>query len=207
MQVKAAHTPVNLPPDWQLRLQHGLLSTPAHGRMPSAALMPSAAVTPAAVLVPIIARATPTLLLTTRAGHLRRHAGQISFPGGRLEASDADPIAAALRETQEEVGIAADFVRVLGFLPDQVVLTGYRVTPVVALVNPGFALRSDDAEVAEIFEMPLELIMDAANFQPTRRTLRGIEVTLRDLHYEGRVVWGATAAMLLALRDALVLQP
>jgi len=184
-----------------------LLSAPAHGRLPSVAVMPPAAVTPAAVLVPIIARATPTLLLTTRAGHLRRHAGQISFPGGRLEASDADPIAAALRETQEEVGIAADFVRVLGFLPDQVVLTGYRVTPVVALVNPGFALRSDDAEVAEIFEMPLELIMDAANFQPTRRTLRGIEVTLRDLHYEGRVVWGATAAMLLALRDALLPQP
>jgi len=81
------------------------------------------------------------------------------------------------------------------------------VTPVVALVNPGFALRSDDAEVAEIFEMPLELVMDAENFRPTRRTLRGVEVTLRDLHYEGRVVWGATAAMLLTLHDALLLQP
>ncbi len=197
---------MKLPADWQLRLQHGLLPAPAPGRLPSAALLP-AVVTPAAVLVPIIARPTPTLLLTTRAGNLRRHAGQISFPGGRLEASDADPIAAALRETQEEVGIAADFVQVLGFLPDQVVLSGYRVTPVVALVSPGFALRSDDAEVAEIFEMPLELIMDAENFQPTRRTLRGVEVTLRDLHYEGRVVWGATAAMLLSLHDALLRQP
>jgi 8-oxo-dGTP pyrophosphatase MutT (NUDIX family) len=198
---------VRLPPDWQLRLQHGLLAAPAHDRLPSVAMMPSATVTPAAVLVPIIARPAPTILLTTRAGHLRRHAGQISFPGGRLEASDADPVAAALRETEEEVGIAAHFVRVLGFLPDQLVLTGYRVTPVVALVNPGCALRSDDAEVAETFEMPLELIMDARNFQPTRRTLRGVEVTLRDLHYEGRVVWGATAAMLLTLHDALLQQP
>ena len=215
-----ARAPTALPSDWQQRLTRALLRVPAHdaepwraaGQAPELAAavrarLPGAPV-PAAVLVPIVDRpAAPTLLLTTRAGHLRRHAGQISFPGGRLEAIDADPIAAALRETREEVGIGADFVRVLGFLPDQLVLTGYRVTPVVALVSPGFALRSDDAEVAEVFEMPLELIMHPENFRPTRRTLYGVEVTLRDVHYEGRVIWGATGAMLLALHEALVRVP
>lgn len=202
----AAHSPAELPADWQLRLQRALLGVPDHESVLPDAVRARIAGAPAAaaVLVPIIARpAAPTLLLTTRAGHLRRHAGQISFPGGRLEVGDADPIAAALRETREEVGIAADFVRVLGFLPDQLVLSGYRVTPVVALVDPGFELRSDDAEVAEIFEMPLSCIVNAASFRPTRRTLYGVEVLLRDVHYEGRVIWGATGAMLLALHEAL----
>lgn len=219
MPVNAAHTGTPLPADWRRRLTQALLRAPVHAARPwradlhspelAAAVrarLPSAPV-PAAVLVPIVDRPAPTLLLTTRAGHLRRHAGQISFPGGRLEAIDADPIAAALRETREEVGIAAEFVHVLGFLPDQMVLTGYRVTPVVALVDPGFALRSDDAEVAEIFEMPLALIMDPESFRPTRRTLFGVEVTLRDVHFEGRVIWGATGAMLMGLHDALVRVP
>jgi 8-oxo-dGTP pyrophosphatase MutT (NUDIX family) len=209
-----------LPADWQARLQQALLPGPDHDaphwsadlHAPELlaavrAQLPGAPV-PAAVLIPIVNRPTaPTLLLTTRAGHLRRHAGQISFPGGRLEADDADPVAAALRETHEEVGIAADFVRVMGFLPDQWVLTGYRVTPVVALVNPGFTLRSDDAEVAEIFEMPLSCIVSAESFLPTRRTLFGVEVTLREVHFDGRVIWGATGAMLLALHAALAVVP
>jgi 8-oxo-dGTP pyrophosphatase MutT (NUDIX family) len=217
--VTAAHSPAELPADWQLRLRRALLSAPDHepaarAPQPSPELLaavrariPGAPVA-AAVLVPIIERpAAPTLLLTTRAGHLRRHAGQISFPGGRLEADDADPIAAALRETREEVGITQDFVRVLGFLPDQLVLTGYRVTPVVALVDPACELRSADTEVAEIFEMPLACIVNATSFRPTRRTLYGVEVLLRDVHFEGRVIWGATGAMLLALHEALARAP
>jgi len=205
-----------LPADWQQRLQRALLSVPDHdadqwqqGEQSPALLeamraaMPTMPI-PAAVLIPIVDRADgPTLLMTTRAGHLRRHAGQISFPGGRLERQDADPVAAALRETQEEVGIAAEFVKVIGFLRDHTVLTGFRITPVVALVNPGFVLRSHAGEVAEIFEMPLSCIVAAESFRPTRRTLRGLEVTLRDVHFEGRVIWGATSAMLLALHEAL----
>ena len=205
-----------LPADWQQRLQRALLSAPDHdadqwqqgGQSPALleamrTAMP-AMPTPAAVLIPIVDRADgPTLLMTTRAGHLRRHAGQISFPGGRLDSQDADPVAAALRETQEEVGIAAEFVKVIGFLPDHIVLTGFRITPVVAMVNPGFVLRSQAGEVAEIFEMPLSCIIEPESFRPTRRTLQGLEVILHDVHFEGRVIWGATGAMLLALHEAL----
>jgi 8-oxo-dGTP pyrophosphatase MutT (NUDIX family) len=201
----AAHATAELPADWQLRLRQALLRTPDHDVRPSrAGPEPPVPPVPAAVLIPIVERpGSPTLLLTTRAGHLRRHAGQISFPGGRLETEDADAIAAALRETHEEVGIGAEFVRVMGFLPDQWVLTGYRVTPVVALVQPGFVLRSDDTEVAEIFEMPLARIVHPDSFRPTKRTLYGVEVTMRDVHFEGRIIWGATGAMLLALHAAL----
>lgn len=159
---------------------------------------------PAAVLVPIIDRPdVPSLLLTTRAGHLRQHAGQISFPGGRVESGDEDIVRAALRETREEIGIEPQFVEPLGFLPDQLVLTGFRITPVVALLHPGYTLRVDTTEVAEVFELPLEFLSAAGNFQPTRRVLRGVELTLDDLPYEGRVIWGATAGMLQLLHAAL----
>ena len=172
--------------------------------MPAARAAMPAAPRAAAVLVPIIDRPqAPTLLLTARAPHLRHHAGQISFPGGGVEASDADMVAAALRETREEIGIDARFIEPLGFLPDQVVLTGFRITPVVALLRPEFKLRVDSAEVAEVFEMPLEFLLDAGNFRPVRRVLRGVEVTLNDLNYEGRLVWGATAGLLQVLHAAL----
>jgi 8-oxo-dGTP pyrophosphatase MutT (NUDIX family) len=208
---------VALPTNWLERLRHGLAAAPNHdpdfwqiaGQPLSAfagvrAAMPE---TPraAAVLVPIIDRAgLPSLLMTTRAGHLRQHAGQISFPGGRIEASDDDVLGAALRETEEEIGIDSSYVQPLGFLPDQIVLTGFRITPVVALVRPGFSLRVDASEVAEVFEIPLEYLSDAGNFHSTHRTLRGVEITVNDLHFEGRVVWGATAGMLQMLRAALV---
>src|SRR5262249_46393025 len=159
-------------------------------------------------LVPIVDHAlAPTLLMTTRAGHLRQHAGQISFPGGGIEASDGDVIGAALRETEEEIGIAPSFVEPLGFLPDQIVLTGFRITPVVGLVHTGFALRVDASEVADVFEVPLGYLCDADNYRMTRRVLRGVELTLNDLHFEGRVVWGATAGMLQMLRAALLAEP
>ena len=220
MKRAAAAIGAQLPADWQQRVRSILLGTP--DRDPSAwrperhppelleaaRLRWPAVPIPAAVLVPIIDRpSAPTLLLTTRAGHMRRHAGQVSFPGGRLEEGDADAVAAALRETREEIGIEAGHINVLGFLPDQVVLTGYRVTPVVALVRPGFALRRDDSEVAEIFEMPLARIADPDGFQDVNRQLYGVDVTLRELHFEGRIIWGATGAMLQALHEALVKQP
>jgi 8-oxo-dGTP pyrophosphatase MutT (NUDIX family) len=188
-----------LPGDWRGRLRRSLFAQPSHLPQHS-----PAEPQPAAVLVPIIDRPEgPTLLLTTRAGHLRQHAGQISFPGGRIEPSDLGVLAAALRETREEIGIDDRHIEPLGYLPDYVVRTGFRITPVVALISPGFTLRVDAAEVAEVFEMPLEFPYHPENFQPTRRVLHGVEVILNDLNFEGRVVWGATAAILQTLCAAL----
>lgn len=171
------------------------------------AVMP-AAPRAAAVLIPIIDRpGAPTLLLTTRAGHLRHHAGQISFPGGRVEASDASVLAAAIRETREEIGIDAGFIEPLGYLPDHIVPTGFRITPVVALLRPEFTLQIDASEVAETFEIPLEHLSRAENFLPTRRMLRGMEVLLHDVQYEGHVVWGATAGMLQLIHGLLTQTP
>jgi 8-oxo-dGTP pyrophosphatase MutT (NUDIX family) len=211
---------VALPTNWLARLRHGLAAAPNHdpalwqvaGQPLSSFASVQAAMpaTPraAAVLVPIVDHAhAPSLLMTTRAGHLRQHAGQISFPGGGIEASDDDVLGAALRETEEEIGIDSSYVQPLGFLPDQIVLTGFRITPVVALVRPGFCLRVDSKEVAEVFEIPLEYLSHAENFRPTRRILSGVEVTLNDLHFEGRVVWGATAGMLQMLRAVLLAAP
>jgi 8-oxo-dGTP pyrophosphatase MutT (NUDIX family) len=211
---------VSLPADWLARLRSALGTVPDHdparwqiagqpvaGLQGLRAAMPS---TPraAAVLVPIIDRRdAPALLLTTRAGHLRQHAGQISFPGGRIESGDEDVVGAALRETREEIGIDAQFVEPLGFLPDQLVLTGFRITPVVALLRPGYSLHVDVTEVAEVFELPLAVLSEAGNFRPTRRVLRGVEFTLDDLQYEGRVIWGATAGMLQLLQAALLRAP
>ena len=209
-----------LPANWLARLRRSLADAPnpdpAHWQLagqPLSAFASAQAVMPAApraaaVLVPIVDHAqSPSLLMTTRAGHLRQHAGQISFPGGRIEASDDDVLGAALRETQEEIGIDSSYVQPLGFLPDQIVLTGFRITPVVALLRPGYSVRVDATEVAEVFEIPLEYLSHAENFRPTRRVLRGVEVTLKDLHYEGRVVWGATAGILQMLHAALLHEP
>jgi 8-oxo-dGTP pyrophosphatase MutT (NUDIX family) len=211
---------VPLPTNWLERLRHGLAAAPNHdpalwqiaGQPLSdfASVRAAMPATPraAAVLVPIIVREhSPSLLMTTRAGHLRQHAGQISFPGGGIEATDDDVLGAALRETEEEIGIDPSYVQPLGFLPDQIVLTGFRITPVVALVRPGYSLRVDSTEVAEVFEIPLEFLSDAENYRSTRRVLRGVEMTLNDLHYEGRVIWGATAGMLQMLRTALLASP
>ena len=209
-----------LPANWLARLRRSLTDAPNHdpahwqlAGQPLSAFASAQAAMPAApraaaVLVPIVDHAqSPSLLMTTRAGHLRQHAGQISFPGGRIEASDDDVLGAALRETQEEIGIDSSYVQPLGFLPDQIVLTGFRITPVVALLRPGYSVRVDATEVAEVFEIPLEYLSHAENFRPTRRVLRGVEVTLNDLHYEGRVVWGATAGILQMLHAALLHEP
>jgi 8-oxo-dGTP pyrophosphatase MutT (NUDIX family) len=156
---------------------------------------------PAAVLVPLVERPDLTVLLTQRATQLRNHAGQISFPGGRIEAEDASPRAAALREAREEIGLQASFVSVVGYLPDHIVFTGFRVTPVVGFVTPGFELLLDSEEVADTFEVPLSFIFDPANHRPQRRrsAFSGEELEFSDIPFGERNIWGATAGMLLTL--------
>ncbi|HUN25816.1 MAG TPA: CoA pyrophosphatase [Steroidobacteraceae bacterium] len=156
----------------------------------------------AAVLVPIIEHdPQPTVLLTERATRLRNHPGQVSFPGGRIEPQDASPRAAALREAHEEIGLDPARVEVVGYLPDHVVISGFRVTPVVGFVRPGFALRLDAQEVADTFEVPLSFIFEPANHRARLRRFAGgeSEVELCDIPYGERNIWGATAGMLLTL--------
>ncbi len=164
----------------------------------------AAATTRAAVLVPIVDRGEElTVLLTLRAADLKHHAGQIAFPGGRLEAGDADATAAALREACEEIGLGREFVEVLGCLPDHAVITGYRVTPVVAMVRPGFSLVLDPTEVAGTFEAPLRYLLDPATRTRRRRSFAGEEIEFLDLPWGQFNIWGTTAGMLFTLREVL----
>jgi 8-oxo-dGTP pyrophosphatase MutT (NUDIX family) len=160
--------------------------------------------TPAAVLVPLVQRPEElTVLLTQRTAHLAAHAGQISFPGGSIEASDADSIDAALRETEEEVGLPRDYVEVIGRLDTYVTSTGFEVTPVVGLVQAPYPSKPDPFEVAEIFEVPLTFIVDPANHQRQSRELKGRLRTFFVLPYQQRYIWGATAGMLVNLAEVL----
>ncbi len=155
----------------------------------------------AAVLVPLVQRLKLTVLLTQRATQLRNHAGQISFPGGRIEPGDSGPKAAALREAHEEIGLDASFVSVVGYLPDHIVMTGFRVTPVVGFVREGFELLLASQEVEDTFEVPLDFVFDPANhrLRPRRSGFTGEEVEFCDIPYGERNIWGATAGMLLTL--------
>ncbi|PWF46008.1 CoA pyrophosphatase [Massilia glaciei] len=159
---------------------------------------PRPVVTPAAVLIPLVQRAHGlTMLLTQRTAHLTDHAGQISFPGGRAEACDASPIETALRETEEEIGLDRRHVDILGVLPEYMTGTGYSVTPVVALVTPPFTLLPDPNEVDEIFEVPLEFLMDGMHHQRLSFALpEGTRRSFYAMPYERFYIWGATAGML-----------
>ena len=160
--------------------------------------------TPAAVLVPIVERADEmTILLTQRTAHLTAHAGQISFPGGRVELEDVSIEAAALRETEEEVGLDSDRIDIVGQLDIYVTRTGFEVTPVVGIVSPPFTLKPDPFEVADIFEVPLSFIVDPANHRKESRLHKGVERQFYVLPYENRYIWGATAGMLVNLSEVL----
>jgi 8-oxo-dGTP pyrophosphatase MutT (NUDIX family) len=159
---------------------------------------------PAAVLIPLVERDTGlTVLLTQRAETLKDHAGQISFPGGRIEPEDLDAWHAALREAYEEIGLLPDVVEFAGYLPDHWVITGFLVTPVVGFVNPQYQLRIATEEVHDVFEVPLEFILDAANHKPRRRQLGELTIDVHDIPYGDRNIWGATAGMLMTLRRML----
>lgn len=155
---------------------------------------------PAAVLVPIVDHQSGlTVLLTQRASTLKNHAGQISFPGGRIESSDLNPLEAALRETEEEIGIGREYITFAGYLEPQLVLSGYWVTPVVAFLRPGFELRLDRREVEFALEVPLLHILDPVNHRARTRELGAVTVQVYDIPYQDHNIWGATAGMLMSL--------
>lgn len=159
---------------------------------------------PAAVLIPLVERNTGlTVLLTQRAATLKDHASQISFPGGRIEPDDKDAWHAALREAHEEIGLLPNFVEFAGYLPDHIVITGFRVTPVVGFVSPDYQLRIATAEVHDVFEVPLNFILDAANHKSRQRKLGEMTMEVHDIPYGERNIWGATAGMLMTLRRLL----
>lgn len=177
------------PPQWQpeMRTDGRLFDLDAEPR-------------PAAVLVPIVLRDDgPRVLLTQRTAHLFDHAGQISFPGGRIEAGDSSPVAAALRESFEEIGLGSDAVEVIGSLPEYLTATSYRVTPVIGLVEQMPGLKLDAFEVAEAFEVPLGFLMDPANHERRLVELGGVRRTFYAMPFTSArryFIWGATAAML-----------
>jgi len=160
----------------------------------------SAAATPAAVLVPIVDHPSGlAVIFTQRTAHLKAHSGQVSFPGGRAEPQDPTPEFTALREAQEEIGLAIDRVEVLARMPEYRTRTGFRVTPVVGLLTPPVALTPDPREVEEVFEVPLAFLLDPKNHRRETRELQGRTVGYYVMRYENRTIWGATAGMLVNL--------
>ncbi|MEC8164288.1 MAG: CoA pyrophosphatase [Pseudomonadota bacterium] len=165
---------------------------------------PDQKLTQAAVLVPLVDRPDGlTVLLTQRTDHLRDHAGQVSFPGGRVEPEDPSHEAAALREAEEEVGLPSDRVDLIGRLDLYVTRTGYEVVPIVGIVNPPFPVKPDPFEVAEVFEVPLRFLADPGNHQMHSRYYKGARRSFYAMPYNGYYIWGATAGMLVNLSQAL----
>lgn len=167
-------------------------------------MAPPAELKAAAVLVPLIDhRDGLTVLLTQRTAHLAAHAGQISFPGGGLDPGDADERDAALRETEEEIGLPREHIDIVGRLDTYITRTAFRIAPVVGLVRPPFSLRPNPDEVADVFEVPLAFILDPANQEQHSRYFRGRQRSFYAFPYGDRYIWGATAGILVNLRELL----
>jgi 8-oxo-dGTP pyrophosphatase MutT (NUDIX family) len=160
-------------------------------------------VRPAAVLIPVVDHPQPTVLLTQRAPHLTDHAGQISFPGGKIDVTDASPLATALREAEEEIGLSREFVDPIGYLDLYGTSFGFRILPTVARVRPGFRLHINKSEVDDAFEVPLAFLMDPANHQVHSREFRGMERSYYAMPFAERYIWGATAGILRVLYERI----
>jgi 8-oxo-dGTP pyrophosphatase MutT (NUDIX family) len=161
--------------------------------------------TPAAVLVAVVDHASPTVILTERPETMRRHPGQISFPGGRIDPEDDGPVAAALREAEEEIALPRESVEVIGTADRYRTVTGFEVTPIVGVVPPGLDLRPQPGEVAAMFEAPLHFLLDPRHQVVRTAVWQGRERSYYEIDWEGRRIWGATAAMIVNLSRRLEL--
>jgi 8-oxo-dGTP pyrophosphatase MutT (NUDIX family) len=163
-------------------------------------------VRPAAVLIPVVDHEEPTVLLTQRSAHLNEHAGQIAFPGGKIDATDRSPLDAALREAEEEVGLDRSFVDPIGYLDLYGTGFGFRILPTVARVKPGFKLTINHSEVDDAFEVPLSFLMNPANHQVHSKEFRGMERSYYAMPFAERYIWGATAGILRVLYERIYLK-
>jgi 8-oxo-dGTP pyrophosphatase MutT (NUDIX family) len=162
-------------------------------------------VRPAAVLIPVVDHPEPTVLLTQRSPNLSSHAGQISFPGGKIDATDASPLDAALREACEEVGLRREFIDPVGYLDLYGTAFGFRILPTVAKVKPGFTLEINEAEVVDAFEVPLAFLMNPENHQIHTKEFRGMDRSYYAMPFAERYIWGATAGILRVLYERIYL--
>ena len=164
-----------------------------------------APVRPAAVLIPVVDHREPTVLLTQRSAHLKEHSGQVAFPGGKIDATDASPLDAALREAEEEVGLDRSFIDPIGYLGVYGTGFGFRILPTLARVKPGFKLTINHSEVDDAFEVPLAFLMNPANHQVHTKQFRGMERSYYAMPFAERYIWGATAGILRALYERIYL--
>ena len=191
-----------------LQVPPALTDPMAHGARGDLDLNPSmweragvAATKPAAVLIPVIDRDEPAVLLTIRTQELTSHAGQVAFPGGKIDPQDVSPVAAALREAKEEVGLAPTLIEPLGYLDLYLTFSGFRILPTVARVKPDFRLTLNPREVTETFEVPLAFLMTPANHQRRSRDWKGIAREYYAIPFGDRYIWGITAGIVINLYD------